>query len=187
MAEAEKTEIEQIKKKGLSTPVLISVIAGGVLLLFAAIILIFSIMMNNMKETLLSGSDKKPEKKELSKKKKVETLDKFEYLETGRITTNPSGSSQFVVVNLGIFYGPDKSKKSSEDADEHEADPTVKMKRLNALIRHQINSQIGDKDIYALQIPRDSLMAIFKNKLKPSFKMEGLMLKDVILIEFIIQ
>jgi flagellar basal body-associated protein FliL len=189
MSEEEKQESTiKDKKKSLSLPVIIAIIAGGIIILVVALILIISLMMNNMKESILNSTGKDTSQVVKKKEKKVETLDKFEYLETGRITTNPQSSSQFVVVNLGIFYGPEKSKKSDDEKVELTPDELKsKNQRLNALIRHQINSQIGSMDVYALQIPRDSLMITFKEKLKPAFKMEGYFLKDVILLEFIIQ
>ncbi|MBX3044526.1 MAG: hypothetical protein KIT33_09835 [Candidatus Kapabacteria bacterium] len=183
--EEQKNENESGKKKGLSLPVLIAIIAGSVILLFVAIIFVISIMMNNMKDTIISSTGGEVEKVEDKKEDAVESLDKFDYMETGRITTNPAASSQFVVVNLGIFYAPEKSDKKDDEAAK--VDPAAKSQRLNALIKHQVNSQIGDMDMYSLQIPRDSLMTIFKEKLMPSFKMEGYKLRDVILVEFIVQ
>lgn len=189
MSDEEKNiETASPKKKGLSLPIIIAVIAGGVILLVVAIVFVISIMMNNMKESIIqsTGNEVSTEKK-VEEKPKDESLDKYEYLETGRITTNPSGSTQFVVVNLGIFYAPIKAKSEESESEEGKIDPEAKTKRLNALIKHQINSQIGDMDIYSLQISRDSLMMKFKHRLEPSFKMEGLKLRDVILVEFIVQ
>jgi hypothetical protein len=188
MADEEKNSINDSgKKKGLSLPILIAIIAGSVVILFVAIVFVINIMMNNMKESIISGSGVEQVEKKKEKPKEL-SLDKFEYLETGRITTNPASSTQFVVVSLGVFYSPVvKDGKEHDDKEAIKLDPETKIKRLNALIRHQVNSQIGDMDMYALQIPRDSLMSIFKTKLAPSIKMEGFLLKDVILLEFIIQ
>lgn len=188
MSDEEKNESPSTeKKKGLSLPILIAIIAGSVVILFVAIIFVIRIMMSNLEESIISSSGKPPAEKVVEKEKKPESLDKFEYLETGRITTNPLQSTQFVVVNLGVFYKPEKSGDSEEDSEEVKVDPAVKVSRLNALIKHSVNSQIGDMDVMALQIPRDSLMTVFREKLKPSFKNEGFVLRDVILLEFIIQ
>lgn len=186
--EKEVTSVKE-KKKGLSLPILIAIIAGSVVLLFVAIILVIRIMMSNLEETIINGSGKESTVKVEKKEKKPESLDKFEYMETGRITTNPLASSQFVVVNLGIFYKSNEklSKEEEHKEGEQAIDPEAKAKRLNALIKHKVNSQIGDMDVFALQVPRDSLMSIFREKLTPAFKMEGFYLKEVILLEFIIQ
>lgn len=189
MADEEKDDAPlKDKKKGLSLPIMIAIIAGSVVLLFVAIIFVIRIMMSNLEESIISSTGKEPTVKVVKKEKKDESLDTFDYMETGRITTNPLSSSQFVVVNLGIFYKAiTKGNHEEEAKEETAADPEAKAKRLNALVKHQINSQIGGMDVFALQVPRDSLMTIFREKLNPAFKMEGFQLKDVILIEFIIQ
>jgi flagellar basal body-associated protein FliL len=190
MSEEKNTESGSSKKKGLSMPIIIGIIATGVILLVVVIIFVISIMMNNMKNSIIESSGKDPAKTEEKSEPKEESLEKYEYLETGRITTNPLASTQFVVLNLGIFYAPLKSGSEEEPAEEKPAEGEAgqpKNQRLNALIRHQINAQVGDMDVTALQIPRDSLMIKFKQRLEPAFKLEGFKLREVILVEFIIQ
>ncbi len=187
MSEPEMKETTNVEpRKGISMPVLIAIIAGSIILLFVAILIVFSVMMNNMKESIMSNvgitDSVKVEEEEV---KESESLGNYEYMETGRITTNPSGGQQFVVVNLGLFYKLDIKNKDNDDSKG--SDPELKSQRLNALIKHKINTQIGDMDILSLQAPRDSLTAIFKDKLTSAFELEGYYLKDVILVEFIIQ
>lgn len=185
MADETNIESEKSKKKGLSMPIIIAIIASGVILLVVVIIFVISIMFNNMKDSIIESSGQSKEKTVEKAEPKAESLDKFEYLETGRITTNPLASSQFVVLNLGIFYSPLKNNNKEEKAEA--SDPQLKTQRLNALIKHKVNSQVGDMDVMAFQIPRDSLAVKFKQKLEPAFKMEGYRIKEVIIIEFIIQ
>lgn len=178
------------KKKGLSFPIIIAIIAAGVIALVVTIIFVISIMMNNMKQSIIEVTGKgTTEQKQSSKEKdsnkdKDDDLSKYEYLETGRIVTNPLNSTQYVVVNLGIFYSKMNAKEEQEPDKEFLEN---QLKRINAIIKHQVNSHVGDSDISAIQIPRDSLVIKFKDKLIPSFRAEKLKLKDVILVEFIIQ
>lgn len=178
------------KKKGLSFPIIIAIIAAGVIVLVVTIIFVISIMMNNMKQSIIEVTGKgTTEQKQSSKEKdsnkdKDDDLSKYEYFETGRIVTNPLNSTQYVVVNLGIFYSKMNAKEEQEPDKEFLEN---QLKRINAIIKHQVNSHVGDSDISAIQIPRDSLVIKFKDKLIPSFRAEKLKLKDVILVEFIIQ
>jgi hypothetical protein len=108
------------------------------------------------------------------------------YMETGRITTNPRASTQFVVVNLGLSYrtgvgAEDAAKKAGTESEDQK-------RRFEALIRNAINNQIGDMTVGELQqIRRDSLTSIFKERLVPVFINNRIFLRDVILVEYIIQ
>ncbi|MBE2188144.1 MAG: hypothetical protein KGZ71_09070 [Desulfobulbaceae bacterium] len=199
--EVNKQEPEVPKKKaGLSLPVIIGIGAGVLIVLVVVILFAVKMMLNSVVGTQQGDTQsteqvQKPvEDKELSNieyYKKMADEDKIsendsKYMETGRITTNPRASTQFVVVNLGLSY---RIGVDAEDAEKKEGTETDDQKRrFEALIRNAINNQIGDMSVGELQqIRRDSLTSIFKERLVPVFINNRIFLRDVILVEYIIQ
>ncbi len=55
------------------------------------------------------------------------------------------------------------------------------------MIRNIVNSQIGSMSLEELQIPRDSMSKIFRERLRPLFRQQNARLKDIAIVEFIIQ
>ncbi len=122
--------------------------------------------------------------------------DKAEYFETGRITTNPRSSPRFVVLNLGMFFstaekaeGEGEAEEAHKEEKKEEGTPPFSPygKKFDGMVKNIINSQIGSMSLEELQIPRDSLTLLFKKKLRPLFSQQESRLKEVAIIEFIVQ
>jgi flagellar basal body-associated protein FliL len=114
---------------------------------------------------------------------------------TGRITTNPRGSTKFVVVDLGLEFVEKKAHGEEEEESGggghggggggHESH--FEPKAL-AKIKGGVTSLIGSMPLQELQtIERDTLRSLLKKRLKPIMKKEKMFLRNVILQEFIIQ
>ncbi len=115
-----------------------------------------------------------------------------EYFETGRITTNPRMSSNFVVINLGLFFIKEKSgeEEAPPEGEGKEATATSFSpfgKKFDGMLRNIVNSQIGSMSLEELQIPRDSISKVFIEKLKPLFRQQKTKLKEIAIVEFIVQ
>ncbi|MCO5249855.1 MAG: hypothetical protein M9949_00350 [Candidatus Kapabacteria bacterium] len=198
--EINKQEPEEPKKKaGLSLPVIIGIGAGVLIILVVVILFAVKMMLNSVVGTQPGDTQtteqehKQVEDKDLSNVeyyKRMAEEDKIsendsKYMETGRITTNPRASTQFVVVNLGLSY---RTGLGVDDEAKKEAESDDQKRRFEALIRNAVNNQIGDMSVGELQqIRRDSLTSIFKERLVPVFINNRIFLRDVILVEYIIQ
>jgi flagellar basal body-associated protein FliL len=198
--EINKQEPEEPKKKaGLSLPVIIGIGAGVLIILVVVILFAVKMMLTSVVGTqpvdiqTTEQQHKPVEDKDISDVeyyKRMVDEDKIsdndsKYMETGRITTNPRASTQFVVVNLGLSY---RTGLGVDDAAKKAAETDDQKRRFEALIRNAINNQIGDMTVGELQqIRRDSLTSIFKEKLVPVFINNRIFLRDVILVEYIIQ
>ncbi len=198
--EINKQEPEEPKKKaGLSLPVIIGIGAGVLIILVVVILFAVKMMLNSVVGTqpgetqTTEQEHKQVEDKDLSDVeyyKRMAEEDKIsdndsKYMETGRITTNPRSSTQFVVVNLGLSY---RTGLGVDDEAKKEAESDDQKRRFEALIRNAVNNQIGDMTVGELQqIRRDSLTSIFKERLIPVFINNRIFLRDVILVEYIIQ
>jgi flagellar basal body-associated protein FliL len=113
---------------------------------------------------------------------------------TGRITTNPKGSTKFVVVDLGLEFVVKKhldedGEEIEEEAPLHGGDGTSLFEpKALARIKGGVTSMIGSMPLQELQtIERDTLKVMFFTRLKPILKKEEMFLRNVILQEFIIQ
>ena len=118
-----------------------------------------------------------------------------EYFETGRITTNPRASTSFVVINLGMIFKvkpAEEGEKKAAEGEKKEKETTSAPispfgKRFDGMLRNSINAELGKLSVDEMQIPRDSLSNMLKTKLIPLFKNEKSLLKEVVVVEFIIQ
>lgn len=200
MAEEQKQEPEKPAKKpfALSLPIMIGIGVGVIVIMFGISIFAVNMMVNkiiNAKIPAATAPDSNAAhgKSEQNVKDEEETLgvEKGTYVETGRITTNPKGSSSFVVINLGLVYR-DKGEAAQESGGHEEGkgtpDVSIKDPQLEALIRQTINNRIGEMPVEEIQmLPRDSLITMFKQDLSPVFKGGSKYLRSVILKEFIVQ
>ncbi len=202
--EGRKQEPEKPQKKSgaLSLPVIIGIGAGVLVILVAVILFAVKMMLNTVVETKMGAIQQSAEQQAVPKEEKdMSNLEFYKmmsendsvgdedakYMETGRITTNPRGSTQFVVVNLGISYRDKSAEEEAKKKDKNE-ETDDKKRKFEALIRNAINNQIGDMTVAELQqIRRDSLRSIFKESLTPVFINNRIFLRDVILVEYIIQ
>ena len=192
------------KKKGssLSMP-MIGVILFGVIVL--NILLIIAVLKIYLPEGNLEAddNDKKTEKVEKSNKKDTEKDDgdyslseldeeeleflekeaKRKYLETDDITTNPKGSSAFVIIQLGI-----KFVANDELEDKLLSPESDYMKKLMGNTRATIIKEIGLHTADELLLEgRADLPEIFRKKLKPLFKEKKLFLREITITKFMVQ
>jgi len=217
MAEEEKQEPAKPKKeKGGGLPVPLFGLIGFAIVLIALVVNVFLILgikseVSAITEVIISGKlpahSAEADKHEKKTHKEAEEFpededntvgqyvadDKAEYFETGRITTNPRSSPRFVVLNLGMFFSttPHEEGEEEEHKEEKKEEGTPSFspygKKFDGMIKNIINSQIGGMSLEELQIPRDSLTLLFKKKLRPLFSQQESRLKEVAIIEFIVQ
>ena len=216
MADEEKQEPAKPKKEKGGLPVPLFGLIGFAIILIALVVNVFLILgiksdVTAITEVIATGklpeghskTDEKDKKK--SHNKDEEFFDdeestvgqyvadeKAEYFETGRITTNPRASSRFVVLNLGMFFSKYPKAEGEEEEPKEESKEKVESfspygKKFDGMVKNIINSQIGSMSLEELQIPRDSLTNIFKIKLRPLFGQQESRLKEVAIIEFIVQ
>ena len=194
----EKQKPEKPKKSrdaGVSLPILLGII-GGVLVIFMAFIyfLVLPYLVEGLggdqaasggagTEAVADSAGKKdgenPENEELSEFMADESM--VHFVQTGRITTNPKQSSNFAVIDLGLEF----IKK--EGIESHGEGENFSATKMNAKNKSTVTSVIGSYNDDWLLANRDSLSVILFDKLKPEFKENEMLLKDVILQEFIIQ
>jgi flagellar basal body-associated protein FliL len=106
------------------------------------------------------------------------------YQETGRITTNPKGSSSYVVINLGLNFIPREKEIKEELAKE--PDKALTWKKVLAETKDHITTIMGNYSFEDLkQINRDTLKGTLLRDLQPIFKKEKIFLRNVLLQEFI--
>lgn len=117
----------------------------------------------------------------------------------GRITTNPRNSTQFVVVNIGVVYFPksedhlkelkvEKAKEAKEAGPEGGGgNPTLLSTKSYAQLKANVTRVLGSLSVEELQARRDSLPSMIKMNVKPVFRENEMFIKDVILLEFILQ
>lgn len=216
MAEEEKQKPEKVKKKskGLSLPIMIGIGVIALAVLIGGILFGVNIMINSVLDARLAevnvtdgeGGEKdgehgdKEHDKEHSDEEHEEEMDPEEmaedeffngdegvsFKETGRVITNPKGSTQFVVVNLGLVI---REKGEGEEGHEEseEGELSLKEVKMNAQVKHVINTVIGNLTLAELQEQRNLLTEIFKAKLKPVYQENGIWLREVVMVEFIIQ
>ncbi len=194
--EEEKQQPAKPNKKAsdISLTLLLSIIGGTVVVFMA---FIYFLVLPYLVGNLNNGSGDEHSKQhseqtkaaehnkdsELSEEEKFMAGDENIFFEeTGQITTNPKGSDKFVVINLGLEF---RIKEEIEHGEGE--DGSIIPKRVNARLQGKINSTLGSMTEQDLHSKRDSLPAIFKERLKPVFKKNDMYLRDVILQRFIIQ
>lgn len=193
----EKQEPEKAKKKkgGMSLPVMIAIGVGAIVVQVVLIIVVVNFVLPKSGD---DASHKKTEELTEKQKQKQEDEKFFEgdteeedffaeekerkYLETDKIITNPKGSTKFVVVNLGLEY------KFKPDVPEPEqaADSDL-MKKLMARLKTTVIQDIGSKSVDEIHNSRSTYNTMIKEKLKPVFKESKIFLRNVYIVEFIIQ
>lgn len=215
MADEEKQEPAKPKKEKGGLPVPLFGLIGFVIMLIALLVNVFLVLgikseVASITEAIVSGKlpthtghENKEEKKKSTEEEeevgdeknnvgKYVADDNAEYFETGRVTTNPRASQRFVVLNLGMFFSKISTGEEEEEAPKEEGKGKDESfspfgKKFDGMVKNIINSQIGNMTLEELQIPRDSLTLLFKEKLKPLFSQKETRLKEVAIIEFIVQ
>lgn len=191
---------DKVKKSaGLKLPFVLGIIAGVLVILILAVRFLFlPYIVGSLTSEATAGESKtegesksehgnNPLKEELDVFKANEKLSEF--FQTGRITTNPKASTQFVVADFGIIFFPkdEESLKELYPEGKEEEGSSALPPTLSSRVRGIINSVLGSMTAEELQIKRDSIPVYVMTNLKPFFKEKNLFIKEVILQEFIIQ
>jgi hypothetical protein len=211
--EIQQPEKPTKKKKssgGLSLPIMIAIGAGTLIVLVGASLFAINYMVNNIIDKKLGAvqadstqthtkedehAKKEKEKskeidetyKELEEEEYFETEEGVEYMETDRIVTNPKFSTRFAVLKLGLSYRIKVNDEEEEKEEEEVEGEDPKVMKMQAQIRNIINNMIGSMTEEELQQNRQNLQIIVKEKLTPIFKKHKMFLRDVLIVEFIIQ
>ncbi len=196
-----KPESEEKEKKagGLKLPFVLGIIAGVLLILILAVRFLFlPYIVGSLTSEATAGQSpiegeskseqsNSPIKEEIEIFKANEKLSEF--FQTGRITTNPRQSTQFVVADFGIIFFPkdEESLKELYPGGKKEEGSSALPPTLSSRVRGIINSVLGSMSVEELQVKRDSIPEYVMANLKPFFKEKKLFIKEVILQEFIIQ
>lgn len=196
---------EKPKRRQTDTGIiqLVGIIAGTVVIMVVVLFLAFKFLIYPDLKQLTGGGhtdstatvEKSKEEIEKEEKKKAdawmdeedasffENEENTHFVETGRITTNPRGTTkQFVVINLGLIYMTKPEESKGHETASKELQPTTV-----ARIRHGVNMTLGRYSADELKLRQDSLPYFFKEQLKPIFRQGKMLLKDVIIQEIIIQ
>ncbi|MGA2296257.1 MAG: flagellar basal body-associated FliL family protein [FCB group bacterium] len=189
-------EKPKLKPGELSFMQIIIIVGGTVVLMFVLFLVGYLMIIKPDLEKLNAGDNKDAKGKpgavaqDASKEgEKVTGLDKEEnerFISTGRITTNPKMSPQFVIVDIALdfFVNDDQSKEIKKEKTEESS----ALHKPMAEVKGEVNNLLGSYTVADLQtMQRDSLQMLFKNKLKNVFTKNKMALKDAILQEFIIQ
>lgn len=126
-----------------------------------------------------------PKKEEPKMEESSAGMELMKFAETGRITTNPLNSNQFVVVNLALRFSAREKKILEKVLGEGEGGALPN--EIMAPIRSKINQVLGSLTVDQLQQRRNILASEFKDSLKAIFATHNLILNEVYLQEFIIQ
>lgn len=171
---------EKKPSTGLGLVPILGIVFGALLILILATRFLF---LPYIVENIGGGQKKEEQKKEEVKPDKK----LFKYVETGRITTNPLNSDQFVVVNLSFKFSARDEKVLKEVLGEGNEGGGGLPPEIMAPIRSKINQILGSLTVGQLQERRNNLANEFKDSLKSIFAQHELILNEVYLQEFIIQ
>lgn len=172
-----ETAKEKNASSGLGLVPILGIVFGALIILILATRFLF---LPYVVENLGGTKKDEPKTEEISSDKEL-----MKFVETGRITTNPLNSDQFVVVNLALRFSA-RDKKILEKVlagAEGGAMPT----EIMAPIRSKINQVLGSLTVDQLQQRRNFLASELKDSLKAIFATHNLILNEVYLQEFIIQ
>lgn len=199
--EANEKQVPEKPKKsgGMKLPMVIGIIFGVIVTQVILIFVLFKLFLGQPATvtpdgTVVQQTTEKSEKnsKKIEKTEEEEEIlteeeqQKIQFQETGRITTNPKSSSAFVVINLGLYFLAKDEKINEEFKKEIDKSPV--WKRLSSDTKEIVNITFGNYTVEDLRsMKRDSLKTIFMKQLKPVFKTSKIILKDVKLIEYLIQ
>jgi hypothetical protein len=191
---------------GLSTPMWIGVIAGGLILNTVIIILAIRVFVEQPTAAVPQEGGKEHTEKVDNKHKSsdehaeegdeesVDDLeeenvlhgdDNVEFMETGRITTNPKGSTSFVILNLGLEYRK-KHTEGEEGGGGHGGGAPAGPDPVMARVKGVINNTIGSMTVEQLQ-DREALRTKLRDDIRVVYKKHKIYLRDVVLVEFLIQ
>ncbi|MCX7879852.1 MAG: hypothetical protein N2517_04240 [Ignavibacteria bacterium] len=190
---APANEVKEEKKQSSSLGLIhiLAIVGGSLLILILATRFIFLPYIREALE-LQDPTKQEAKMKEEESRKKLDPfadVDKklIRFVQTGRITTNPLNSEQFVVVNLSFRFSAKDEKVLKESVIEGGEGSTTLQPEIMGRIRGKINQMLGSSTVQDLQQQRTNLPLIFKDSLKHIFEYHELNLGEVFLEEFIIQ
>lgn len=180
----ENSQSQETKEKKASgslglIPILGIVFGSLIILILATRFLFLPYIVESM-----GGGNKKAEEK--TKEEVIIDKKLVRFIETGRITTNPLNSDQFVVVNLALRFSARDEKTMKEVLGEG-GEAAGLPPEIMAPIRSKVNQILGSLTVTELQQRRNNLANEFKDSLKAIFSAHQLILNEVFLQEFIIQ
>ncbi len=186
-----KTEETTPKKSsgGLGLVPILGIVFGSLLILILATRFLFlPYIVENLGGNKNDTSETKKEEIKTATKGPFAGVEKqlIKFIETGRITTNPLNSDQFVVVNLGLRFYAQNENVLKEIFGESKEGATLPPDFM-AQIRGKINQMLGSLTVTELQQRRNQFANEFKDSLKTIFANYELVLGEVFLQEFIIQ
>jgi len=197
MADEKKQQPEKPKKKsdGLSMPILIGIISGVIIVNIVIVVLVIKLVFPPAggEENTQHGKESKVEKTETDEyefgedggEEFFEKQKAIRHMETGRITTNPKGSEQFVILDLWLEYVV--SEKVLEDHHEEYKEESDLMEKLFTRVRAEVISFVGSLTVEQINAIRPELPEKLREHLSDMFKKNKIKLREVIIKEFIIQ
>lgn len=195
MPTQEPEKAKKKKKEGMSLPIMIAIAVGVIIVQVVLIVVVVNFLSPKSESEQIAEKDKK--KTESLKKKASE--DEFfqedteeedffaqekerKYIETDKIITNPKGSSKFVVINLGLEY------KFKPDVPETEQTPDSDlMRKVMAKLKALVIQDLGSHTLEEISNQRAEYNTTLRDKLRPIFKESKIFLRNVYIVEFIIQ
>lgn len=199
------------KKKGLSLPLIIGISFAALLILIGGTLGAVYLMVNNMMQhtNTEQTSDAKHEEKDEEEEnpefnleaKYAELQDVVErqtkniqFMELGEVITNPKNSNKFVVIDVGVEYVAYdengeviKTGEGEEAVEESVSAEEFFGKRDVAKVRSLINNVVWENTESELQNKRSELPDMLKEEFKEIFLENGAIIKDVVILRFIIQ
>jgi hypothetical protein len=203
-AEEKQEPVKPAKKAGdgsMSIVTIVGVIGGTVVLMFILLVVFFIFFIKPMLPSTHAKEGAKTEQAaeehkepkmaegEMSEAYLIKNKEFIQFAATDKIITNPKGSStQFVVLRLGVEYikFDKEGKPEPPAAGEAKGVPTFEG-AMKAKVEGQVLATIGSFTIDEFQAKRDSLSHLFKEKLKETLKEDQMKIKEVVVMEFIVQ
>ncbi len=190
--EKEKAEKPPKKPGELGLMKILIMVGGTVVVLFLLLIVVYMLIIKpDLQKMSLNGEGDKQKTEEMNKDKdfnpeEIKKEENERFISTGRITTNPSMSNQFVVVDIGIdFYVNDEQMK---EIKKEKPEESPLMLRPLSSVKGAVNNLLGSMTVQELQsVKRDSLQGAINARLSQVFLSNKMVLKEAILQEFIIQ
>lgn len=168
-------------------------VGGTVVVLFILLIVVYMVIIKPDLQKMSINGEGKDKTEELKEAKdgefnpeEIKKEENERFLSTGRITTNPKMSTQFIVVDLGLDFYVNEEQMKEIKKEKPEESPLM-LKPL-ASVKGEVNNMLGSYTVEELQsIRRDTLQSMINEKLIKVFLANKMVLKEAILQEFIIQ
>ena len=196
------------KKKGLSLPLIIGISLAALIILVGGTLGAVYIMVSNMvqntntEQTQNGGEAKENENKEQKIEEDFSVDENYSYLknvvknqsknirymELGEIITNPKNSGQFVVMDIGIeFVAYDENGEVLPVTEGGEEESSFFKENQLAKLRGRVNNVLWSMSVEELQQKRSKMPGVIENKFEPVFKKNRAVIKEVVILRFIIQ